>query len=116
MDFLAYAFATVVNVAVVAVVTRRLLGVPVGWPRTIMVSLLMLSVGAGLLNWISTALNLDLRATGPSVPATGAIVVLAMAWLLAAQVMVLAILEAMVPTGTLPGPISLLRSGSVTME
>ena len=33
MDFLAYALATVVNVAVVAVVTRRLLGVPVGWPR-----------------------------------------------------------------------------------
>ena len=110
MDFLAYALATVVNVAVVAVVTRRLLGVPVGWPRTIIVSLTMLSVGTGLLNWISTALNLDMRPTGPSVAATGAIVILATAWLLAAQVMVLAILEAMVPTGTLPGPFSLLRS------
>ncbi|HET6666989.1 MAG TPA: hypothetical protein VFG98_06865, partial [Intrasporangium sp.] len=81
MDFLAYALATVVNVAVVAVVTRRLLGVPVGWPRTIIVSLTMISVAAGLLNWISTALNLDLRPTGPSVAATGAIVILATAWL-----------------------------------
>lgn len=110
MDFLAYALATVVNVAVVAIVVRRLLGVPVGWPRTILVSLTMIGVGSGLMEWISTALHLDLRPTSPSVAATGAVLVLALAWLLAAQVVILVVLEAFVPTGTLPGPLSLLRS------
>lgn len=109
MDFLTYALATVVNVAVVAVVTRRLLGVPVGWPRTIVVSLLMLGTFSGVGTWITAALHLDLAATD-QVAATAAILGLTVGWLLAAQVAILAVLEAFVPTGTLPGPVALLRS------
>lgn len=110
MDFVAYALATLVNVAVVAMVTRRLLGVPVGWPRTIVVSLMTLSGGASLMRWISETLHLDLNPTADNIPPTAAIVLLASAWLLAAQVAALAALEAFVPTGSLPGPLSFLRS------
>ena len=110
MDFLTYALATVVNAGVVAVVTRRLLGVPVGWPRTIVVTLLMLGTFTGVASWITTALHLDLSATSDEIAATAAILGLTVGWVLAAQVAILAVLEAFAPTGTVPGPLAVLRS------
>lgn len=110
MDFLTYALATFVNAAVVAVVTRRLLGVPVGWPRTIVVTLLMLGAFTGVSSWITTALHLDLSATSDEIAATAAILGLTVGWVLAAQVAILAVLEAFAPTGTVPGPLAVLRS------
>jgi ubiquinone biosynthesis protein len=110
MDVLAYTLATLINVMLVAIVARRLLGVPVGWPRTIVVSLIMISVGSGLLTWVGRALHLDLGDQSRDGAAMVAVYSLAIAWLLVAQVSVLAILEAFAPTGTVPGPLTLLRS------
>lgn len=110
MDFLTYAVATVINVGLVAVVARRLLGVPVGWPRTLLVSLAMSGAAGGLLNWTGRVLNLDLRAPGDQVIAAGLIFTLVVGWVIAAEVGILAVLEAFVPTGSLPGPLAFIRS------
>ncbi len=94
-------------------VTRRLLGVPVGWPRTIVVSIAVLSVmgvvGMRLgrdLGWLDAggALTADAEPLAMSL-----VYVLVMAWSIAVGLGVLVILEAMVPTGSLPGPVAVLR-------
>lgn len=110
MDVLAYGLATVVNVAVVSFMVRRLLGVPVGWPRTILVGLVVNGISSGLLTWMSEAMRLDLSATSTDLVPTGAILTLGIAWILGAQVAILAVLEALVPTGSAPGPLAFLRS------
>jgi ubiquinone biosynthesis protein len=110
MDLLVYLVATTINVALVSFVVRRLLGVPVGWPRTILLSLLFQAGSAGLLGWVEQTLGLDMSVTSTSLAQAAAILGLVLAWLIAAQVAILAILEAFVPTGSLPGPVALLRS------
>ncbi|HET8595974.1 MAG TPA: AarF/UbiB family protein, partial [Intrasporangium sp.] len=110
MDVLAYLVATVVNVALVSFVVRRLLGVPVGWPRTFVLSLLIQAGSAGLLTWVGQTLGLDTSIDSPTLGQTFAILTLVIAWLIAVQVAILAILEVFVPTGTLPGPLAFVRS------
>ena len=110
MDVLAYLVATIVNVALVSFVVRRLLGVPVGWPRTIVLSLIIQAASAGLLSWVGQTLGLDTTITSPNLGQTFAILALVLAWLIAVQVAILAILEVFVPTGTVPGPLAFVRS------
>ncbi len=110
MDVLAYLIATVVNVALVSFVVRRLLGVPVGWPRTIVLSLVIQAGSAGLLTWVGQTLGLDTTLHSQTLGQTFAILALVLAWLIGVQVAVLAVLEAFVPTGTLPGPVAFVRS------
>lgn len=110
MEVLAYLVATVVNVALVSFVVRRLLGVPVGWPRTIVLSLVIQAGSAGLLTWVGQTLGLDTTIGSPTLGQTFAILALVLAWLIAVQVAILAILEVFVPTGTLPGPLTFARS------
>lgn len=109
MDVLAYALAAAINVPLVSVVVRRLLGVPVGWPRTIVLSLLVLGMTSGLGTWVDETLGLDVS-SGENLGQTAAILSLATAWVIAAEVAMLAVLEAFVPTGSVPGPLALLRS------
>lgn len=110
MDYLVYGGATAVNVLIVALIVRRLLGVPVGWPRTIVLSLMVQSATVGFIDWISRALHLQIPPAGTETAAAAAIVILGFAWVVAGEVAVLAVLEAFVPTGTVPGPLALLRS------
>lgn len=110
MDVLAYLIATVVNVALVSFVVRRLLGVPVGWPRTIVLSLVIQAGSAGLLTWVGQTLGLDTTLHSQTLGQTFAILALVLAWLIGVQVAVLAVLEVFVPTGTLPGPVAFVRS------
>lgn len=110
MDVLAYGTATVLNVAIVSFIVRRLLGVPVGWPRTILVGLLVNGASSGLLTWMSTTMRLDVTRPSEALVPTAAILTLGLAWIIGAQVAILAMLEAFVPTGSLPGPVAFLRS------
>lgn len=110
MDVVTYVISMVVNIGLVSLVARRLLGVPVGWPRTILLSIVVQSAATGLLTWTGTTLGLSFDENGSELGQTAAILALVLAWVLAAQVTLLAILEAFVPTGTVPGPLAFLRS------
>lgn len=99
------------NTLVVANIARRLLGTPVGWPRTIILSWVVALTAAPLVNqavvatgfrWGDGIENLDAGAV--------AVMVLVLAWLLAFEIAALAILEAIVPTGRLPSPLAWLTS------
>lgn len=107
MDLLVLASGTVINVLLVSFIARRLLGAPVGWPRTIITSLIVTYSMGAVLDSTAKTLGLDPSvADGPSV----LIYLLVIAWMIAAQVALLALLEVLVPTGSLPGPLGLLRS------
>jgi ubiquinone biosynthesis protein len=103
--------ASLVNAAIIAVLARRLLGAPVGWPRTIALALLVNAAAAPLLTWAQVPLGLPrYPGTGDTAPAQVALVTsLIAAWLIVAEVVTLAILEAFAPTGSLPDPWVLLR-------
>ncbi|MBA3781522.1 MAG: hypothetical protein H0X12_06670 [Nocardioides sp.] len=110
MGSLGLFFTSVLNALLIAVIARRLLGVPVGWPRTIVLAIMVNASATPLITWSGERLDF---APGPdgSMPVSGVlIVILAVAWLVALEVGVHAILEARVPTGTLPGPLTLVRS------
>lgn len=102
-----------ITILLLGFVTRRLLGVPVGWPRTIVVSLTVLSVmgavGSRLgtdLGWMDAQRQLT---PGTDPLAMSLVYVLVMAWSVAVGLGILVILEAMVPTGSLPSPAGVLR-------
>ena len=94
-----------------ASVSRRLLGVPVGWPRSILVAFL-------LTLFFSAAVRLFLGAAGLATPESmtqdpgAALLVAGLSglWTFALGVAVLMACEIMIPTGTLPNPFSWLRS------
>ncbi|WP_375003599.1 ABC1 kinase family protein [Aeromicrobium sp. CTD01-1L150] len=103
--------SALVNAFFIAVVARRLLGVPVGWPRTIVLSLLLNAVAVPLVTWILDALGARLDPTsGQDAAVVMAIAVLTIAWLIALEVGLLVLLEALVPTGSLLGPVPFLQS------
>lgn len=102
-----------ITILLLGFVTRRLLGVPVGWPRTIVVSLSVLSVmgiaGRRLgedLGWLDAGGAMTARADPL---ATALVYALVVAWSIAVGLGVLVILEAMVPTGSLPGLVGVLH-------
>ncbi len=103
-----------VNAVILGFVTRRLLGAPVGWPRAILVSLLISSGTGSAVAYLGRVTGLDDQglgtATGIQATQAGLLVILALAWSVAIGLAVLVVLEAIVPTGSLPSPISLVRS------
>lgn len=110
MELLANLIATVINVTLVAFGVRRLLGVPVGWPRTLLVSLSFSSFASWLFPLLEGFLGLNLDPGSPTLIPGILLFTLVFAWLLAAQVGLLAAFEAFVPTGSVPGPVAFLRS------
>lgn len=116
MTQLAIVFGALLNVAVLGFVSRRLLGVPVGWPRTILVSLAVSTAFGGSVRYLALIPGLaGLGRPGPDVTApetslqTLLVIALSLAWVMAFGLAVLVILEAIVPTGTLPSPVTWLR-------
>ena len=102
----------VLNTLLLGAVTRRLLGVPVGWPRTIVVSAIVLVTGGAPAREISR--NLGFLTEGGQVVegnelVVGAVTFVVLLWIIAAGLAMLVILEAIVPTGSLPGPLTLVR-------
>lgn len=110
MTALSVLVATLINTVLVAAVVRRLLGVPVGWPRTLVLSALATTAASPPLETIFEWIGLDSVRSAADAPVASSLVGLLFgAWLLAVQVSVLAVAEAVVPTGSIPGPIGVLR-------
>lgn len=101
--------STLINAVIIGLIARRLIAVPVGWPRTILLALIVNSVAAPVSASVREAFGAE-GPIGPDIPPAGiAVVILVLAWLIAAQVVVLVILEAIVPTGSLPSPVAVIR-------
>ncbi len=116
MTQLTIVLSALFNAVVLGFISRRLLGVPVGWPRTILVSLAVSTAFEGFVRYL--ALIPGLGALGrPGADVTGPgntlqtllIIGLSLSWVLAIGLAILVILEAIVPTGTLPRPIAWVR-------
>ena len=102
----------VLNTLLLGAVTRRLLGVPVGWPRTIVVSAILLVAGGAPAREISRNLGFlteDGQVVEGNELVVGAVTFVVLLWIIAAGLAMLVILEAIVPTGSLPGPLTLVR-------
>lgn len=101
--------SAVVSAVLVGFVARRILGTAVGWPRSIVVGLLVFFLGVPFADWV-------LRQTGTSPQPTSdiglwlALVALAIAWVFALGVATLVAIEAIFPTRPLPNPIDLVRA------
>lgn len=92
-----------------ATVVRRVVGVPTGWPRTIGVGLVMSAVMALTVQYLYRA-GTGQNAGGLDVAPGVALMLLLLAtgWIFALGVGALVVIEAAFPTGSVPGPQSLL--------
>lgn len=86
-----------------ATVVRRVVGVPIGWPRSIIIGFVM-SVAMGLTVQYLYRAGTGQNTNGLNVAASAAILflVLAVCWIFALGVAVLVFIEAAFPTGSLP--------------
>nr|WP_315268355.1 AarF/UbiB family protein [Microbacterium lemovicicum] len=100
----------------VGFVARRTLATPVGWPRSIIVGLLVFLTGPAFANWV-----VDEAAILPASGETGdariafvaiGLVIIALAWIFALGVAILVGLEAIFPTRPLSNPITVIRAAS----
>ncbi|MDR7329292.1 ABC1 kinase family protein [Corynebacterium guangdongense] len=101
------AAVTGVLTMVLAVVMRRLLGVPVGWPRTVAVAALVVLSTAGIFGATLWDLSVTVEGvfTGVNFGSTLLILAIATMWMLAFGSAALTILEILAPTGSLPNPL-----------
>jgi ubiquinone biosynthesis protein len=114
---IAVVVAALINALILGFVSRRLLGVPVGWPRTIVVSLLVSWLFSGVVVLIDRipGVELALQSRGTDVTAeintiqALLLVLLGLAWAVAFGLAALVVLEAIIPTGSLPRPLPWLR-------
>jgi ubiquinone biosynthesis protein len=95
-----------------AFVARRLLNVPVGWPRSIVIGMILFSLLGGVLPWVSSETGINDRSTRTT---TGIVVALAvfllvLAWGFFLSIAALVILELMLPTGSLGMPWAWVRT------
>lgn len=94
---------------VVAIVARQVLGVPVGWPRALIVGLVTILTGSPILNFIVDRSGLIKNGKVMVTPGIASLfVILTFAWVFALGLTSLVIAEAIAPTGTLPSPLSLI--------
>jgi len=98
------------NAVLVAAIARRMLGAPVGWPRTLTLGLIMTTVVTWSITYIGRMVGIvvDGRLVGPKGPAA-AVMVLVTGWAFALGLVALVVLEVILPTGSLPTPIALVR-------
>lgn len=116
MTQLTIVLSALFNAVVLGFISRRLLGVPVGWPRTILVSLAVSTAFGGFVRYLAVIPGLGaLGRPGTDVTGPGntlqtlLIIGLSLSWVVAIGLAILVILEAIVPTGTLPRPIAWVR-------
>jgi ubiquinone biosynthesis protein len=100
----------VVTAAVVAFFARRILGAPVGWPRSILIGMLMLSLLGSVLPRLSRTLGLANEAGEVDQPVlAGVLFGLILAWAFLLSIAALVLLELIVPTGSIASPRRLVR-------
>lgn len=107
------AVAAIVSAVLVGFVARQILGTPVGWPRSIVIGLIVYFLGVPFAGWV-------LRQTGLSEGATPAseeeawlwvgLIALSISWVFALGVAALVASEAIFPTRPLPNPIDVIRA------
>lgn len=105
--------SAVVSAVLVGFVARRILGTAVGWPRSIVVGLLVFFLGVPSAQW--TLRQTDLIDTNAAVEANDVwlwigLIALSLAWVFALGVAALVASEAIFPTRPLPNPIDLVRA------
>lgn len=105
--------SAVVSAVLVGFVARRILGTAVGWPRSIIVGLLVFFLGVPSAQW--TLRQTGLTEATALVPAADVwlwigLIVLSLAWVFALGVAALVASEAIFPTRPLPNPIDLVRA------
>lgn len=111
MATLGVLISSLINALIIGWLARRLLGTPVGWPRTLALSLIVNAATAPLLTWALPQLGVQqVIEWNPDAGAAVLVITLFGAWMIAIEVGLLAIGEAIVPTGSLPGPVELVRS------
>lgn len=104
--------STALTILLLGLISRRLLGVPVGWIRTAVVSLVVVYGGGAVSRPLGEELGLftDQGVITPGQEGTaGAVVLLMAAWGIALGLGILVILEALLPTGTVPSLTRFLR-------
>ena len=100
----------VVTAAVVAFFARRILGAPVGWPRSILVGIVMLSLLGSTLSRLGKTIGLANEAGEVDQPVlAGVVFALILAWAFLLSIAALVVLELIVPTGSIPSPRQLVR-------
>lgn len=111
MDLMVWIVTTPFLAAALAGVMRRTLGTRVGWPRTLLVAVIALSVGVPLSGYAATFAGIAsqddqlLVSVGTALIFFGVVAL----WVFAACLAALVFLEVVVPTGSLPGPSEALR-------
>ncbi|MCU1481444.1 MAG: AarF/ABC1/UbiB kinase family protein [Subtercola sp.] len=92
--------------------SRRVLGVPIGWPRSIVVGILVFICGLPFATWVLRETG---AMSGTQAEASDAVIltliVLSIAWVFALGIGLLVILEAVFPTTSLRNPIDVVRAG-----
>ncbi|WP_236791295.1 hypothetical protein [Amycolatopsis sp. GM8] len=115
MDFLfglVTALFAVLFVVLLAGLARRIPGVPVGWLRTIVFAVVVVSAGSSLLTFVASRAGLISGTQVVVNPATAVLVtVLTVAWMFVLGLAALVILELVLPTGSVPSPLALLAGG-----
>ena len=95
-----------------AMIVRRVLGVPVGWPRSIAVGVLMIVSFGAMAQYLATSADLG-GVDGSALKVPAAVVLmfltLAVVWVFALGVAILVGLEVALPTGSLPKLSSFFR-------
>ncbi|WP_394940443.1 ABC1 kinase family protein [Psychromicrobium sp. YIM B11713] len=105
-------FFTLLFAVIAAFVARRILGVPVGWPRSILIGLAVNFGATPLINIFLTASGLTAESILQPQNLGGALllIVLSFAWAFAFGVALLVVSEVLWPTGSVPSPVAFLRA------
>lgn len=95
-----------------AFVARRTLSVPVGWPRSIIVGMILFASIGGVAPWVfaETGINSDTATTATEAVVAVSVLTLILAWGYFASIAVLVVLELIIPTGSFGTPWGLVRS------
>lgn len=109
---MASALIVLVLAWLLAMIARRVLGVPVGWPRSIVVGVLMIVSFGAMAQYLATSADIG-GVDGSAIKVPTAVVLmfltLAVVWVFALGVAILVGLEVALPTGSLPKLSSLFR-------
>lgn len=105
--------SAIVSAVLVGFVARRILGTAVGWPRSIVVGLLVFFLGVPSAEWTLRQTGLPEGTT--VIPAQDVwlwigLIALSLAWVFALGVATLVAIEAIFPTRPLPNPVDLVRA------